>query len=308
MRILLLAGGWSNERDVSLSGAQGIGEALRRLGHSVTLFDPAHSLADLGHAAKAHDFAFINLHGSPSEDGLIQAFLDRAGCPYQGSGPAGSFLALDKAAAKELFRLHGLLTPDWIFLHAMPAPGWEPGFTWPVFVKPNTGGSSLGLGRAKNAGELHELLGNLFQSGLTALVEPAIPGREVSCGVLGEASLPPILIKPAEGHDFFDYTAKYTKGAAIEICPAPISEAAASEIRRATEAAHRLLGLSGYSRADFILTDADEPYLLEINTLPGMTATSLLPQEAAAIGCSFDSLIQRLISLGLEQHATKGQG
>ena len=308
MRILLLAGGWSSERNVSLSGANVVSEALRRLGHSVTLFDPAHSLEGFAHAAKTHDFTFIGLHGAPGEDGLIQAFLERAGCPYQGSGPAGSFLALDKAASKELFRLHGLRTPDWAFLHAMPAPDWEPGFAWPVFVKPNTGGSSLGLGRAHTIADLHELLENIFRSGATAIVEPAIPGCEVSCGMLGEASLPPILIRPAQGHDFFDYIAKYTKGAAIEICPAPISEAASAEIRHITETAHHALGLSGYSRADFILTDTDEPYLLEINTLPGMTATSLLPQEAAAIGYSFDQLVERLISLGLERHAAHNQG
>ncbi len=308
MRILLIAGGWSSERDVSLNGAKVIEEALRRLGHSTLLFDPAHSLAGLAQAAKTHDFAFINLHGSPGEDGLIQAFLDRVGCPYQGSGPAGSFLALDKAAAKELFRLHDLLTPDWAFLHALPAAGWEPGFGWPLFVKPNTGGSSLGLGRAENAGQLHDLLGNIFRAGATAIVEPAVSGREVTCGVLDEAALPPILIKPADGHAFFDYTAKYTKGAATEICPAPISEAASAEVRRIAVAAHRILGLSGYSRSDFILTEADEPYLLETNTLPGMTATSLIPQEAAAIGCSFEQLVERLIKMGIERHAAKAQG
>ena len=305
MRILLLAGGWSTERDVSLNGAVSIQEALSRLGHTVRLFDPASSLAGLVEAACEQDFVFINLHGSPGEDGLVQALLDQAGCPYQGSGPAGSFLALDKAAAKELFRLHGLNTPNWLFTATLPEPAWDPGLGWPVFVKPNTGGSSLGMGKAENPKQLHQFLENMIRSGNTALIEPLLSGKELTCGILGDRALPPVLIEPATGHDFFDYTAKYTKGACIETCPAPIPEEVTRELQRMTCAAHQLLGLSGYSRADYILTDSGQIYLLEVNTLPGMTPNSLIPQEAAAIGLDFDAFIARLIELGLQRHAER---
>lgn len=298
MRILLIAGGWSSEREVSLSGARGIEQALRRLGHETTFFDLSSGFDSLLPEARKHDFSFINLHGSPGEDGLIQAMLDAAGLPYQGSGPQGSFLALHKAASKQIFRENGLRTPDWVFLPAPPQDGFEPPFAYPVFVKANTGGSSLHLYQAADKAALHKALRDIFAAGAEAIIEPLIAGREVTCGILGDAALPPILIEPLCG-EFFDYDSKYKQGGARELCPAPISETATAEAQAMTLAAHRALGLSGYSRADFILTPDDVLWLLEINTLPGMTATSLIPQEAAVVGYDFDQLIARLIDLGM---------
>lgn len=298
MKVLLIAGGWSSERDVSLAGARGIEKALCALGHDVTWFDPATSLDGLLEAASSHDFAFINLHGSPGEDGLVQAMLDTAGCPYQGSGPAGSFLALNKAVSKQLLRRHGILTPDWAFLAARPAADWEPGLGYPLFVKPNTGGSSLCLSRVAQPEGLAPALEAVFAHCGEAIVEPAIPGVEVTCGVLGDTALPPILIRPAEGA-FFDYTSKYTPGGATELCPAPLPAEVTAHVQDVTLSAHRLLGLRGYSRADYILRDDGALFLLEVNTLPGMTPTSLVPQEAAAIGLDFPALIARLIELGM---------
>ena len=300
MKILLIAGGWSTERDVSLAGARGMERALRERGHDVTFLDLRDSFDVLLETARAHDFSLINLHGSPGEDGLVQAMLDQAGCPYQGSGPAGSFLALNKAAAKQLFRLAGLPTADWEFLPAPPPGDWEPRLPWPLFVKSNTGGSSLRLGRASSRRELDALLDEIFAAGDCALLEPRLEGREVTCGVLGDRALPPILIEPAAG-DFFDYTSKYAAGGAREICPAPLPRAVLDEAERLALAAHRALGLAGYSRTDFILSPDDRLTILEVNTLPGMTPTSLVPQEAAAIGMDFGALLERLVELGLER-------
>jgi D-alanine-D-alanine ligase len=297
MKILLIAGGWSDERRVSLDGARVIEKNLLARGHQVTFFDLLPGFDKLLDTAAEHDFAFINLHGAPGEDGLVQAMLDQAGCPYQGSGSAGSFLALHKAAAKQIFRRAGLPTPDWEYLPFPPEKSWKPRLPWPLFVKSNTGGSSLLMGRAGNQTELETILAEIFVAGKEALLEQAIAGREITCGVLGSQALPPILIEPGQG-DFFDYHCKYSIGGAREICPAPLPPALTDEIRRQTLAAHRLLGLSGYSRADFILTGDERLYLLEINTLPGMTATSLVPQEAKAAGLDFGDLLEKLMELG----------
>ncbi len=302
MRILLLAGGWSSEREVSLRGAAQIETCLQERGHSVTLLDPATQFASIVRAGMEHDAAFINLHGAPGEDGLIQAMLDRAGCPYQGSGPAGSFLALHKAAAKQLFRAAGLLTADWCYLPARPEPSWQPEMPYPLFVKSNTGGSSLHLFKVGHVDELNAAFDAIFGAGEEVLIEPALPGLEVTCGVLGDEALPPILIRPKGG--FFDYHNKYAADGAEEICPAPLSEDVTRLVRETALAAHRCLGLEDYSRSDFILHEDGRLFLLEVNTIPGMTATSLVPREAAVIGLSFGDLVERLLELAVARKRT----
>lgn len=306
MNILLIAGGWSSERDVSLAGSKVVAQALQKLGHTVERFDPATSLEGLMLAAKGKDFAFIALHGSPGEDGLIQAMLERAGCPYQGAGPAASILALNKAASKVLFAEAGLNTPAWVLLNSLPDAGWRPGLRYPLFIKANTGGSSLHMEKVSHPDELFPALTRLFALGSSYLMESAITGAEITCGVLSElkgaeevpVALPPILIKPSSG-SIFDYTSKYAPGGAEEICPAPISAELTQRVQDMALKAHQVLGISGYSRADFIVPEDEMPVLLEVNTLPGMTATSLLPQEAAVYGLSFEGLIARLIDLGM---------
>ena len=301
MKILLIAGGWSTEREVSLSGAQAMRQALTARGHNVTLFDLLESFDELLATARVHDFALINLHGAPGEDGLVQAMLERVGCPYQGAGPAGSFLALNKAAAKQIFRQAGLPTADWEFLPLPPPPGWQPRLPYPLFAKSNTGGSSLRLGRARNRQELDAVLASVFAAGDEVLLEPVLPGREVTCGILGEEALPPILIEPLAG-DFFDYKSKYASDGARELCPAPIGPELTALAQQFALAAHRALGLTGYSRADFILGPDNSLNLLEVNTLPGMTAPSLVPREARALGLDFGRLLERLIELGMQKH------
>ncbi|SMF19368.1 D-alanine--D-alanine ligase family protein [Desulfovibrio gilichinskyi] len=297
MRVLLIAGGWSDEREVSLSGAKGIHSALLELGHEVDMLDPAQDFGNLMSRASQADFAFINLHGSPGEDGLIQAILNRTSCPYQGSGPESSFLSLNKAATKTIFDHNSILTPKWELICSIDGCKGIQNLKPPVFIKPNSGGSSLGMTFAKTEQEMQYGIEKVFSMGDSALVEEYTRGIEVTCGILGDEPLPLILITPPEKAQFFDYNSKYAIDGAEEICPAPIEEKLTKQIQEITLKAHKLLGLSGYSRADFIISET-VPYILEVNTLPGMTPTSLVPRAAKTAGYSFNMLIEKLIELG----------
>ncbi len=300
MRILLIAGGWSSEREVSLAGAKNIESALQQRGHAVTFFDLSANFDNLLTIALEHDFAFINLHGAPGEDGLVQALLDSIDIPYQGSGARGSFLALHKAATKQIYKKHAIPTPAWEFLPAMPAEDWTPSLKYPIFVKSNTGGSSLLLFCVNNAQELRVALQEIFAAGCEAILEPSIEGLDSTCGVLGDEALPPILIRPLAG-TFFDYASKYVQGGAEELCPAPLPAAINAQMQTLALKAHKALGLSGYSRTDFRIMDDGTVLTLETNTLPGMTATSLLPQEAQTLGISFGELLEKLMALGMQK-------
>lgn len=304
MNILLIAGGWSSEREVSLAGARGMRAALEGNGHTVTFLDPATDFDRIVETAAHHDFAMLNLHGTPGEDGLIQAMLDSVHCPYEGAGPSGSFLAVNKAAAKQVFRHAGLPTPDWEYLPVRPGEDWQPSLPYPLFVKSNTGGSSLHLGRAGNRKELFAIVNDIFDHCDTALVERAVAGQDITCAVLGDRALPPILIQPMKG-DYFDFESKYASDGARELCPAPVDAKVTADVQAYTVAACAALGLDGYGRADFILAPDGRLSLLEVNTLPGMTPTSLVPKEAAAVGMDFPALLEALIRLGIERSAAR---
>lgn len=306
MRVLLIAGGWSTEREVSLSGSLGVEASLIRLGHEVIRLDPRDRFDQLATEAKGCDFAFILMHGSPGEDGLIQAVLEAADIPFQGAGCSGSYLALHKAASKQIFRMAGLPTPDWEFLPTPPDAQWKPKLPYPIFVKDNTGGSSLDMALANDEATLRNGMDILFKRGGEVLLERSLKGVELTCGVVGDAALPPILIRPLRSEAFFDYQSKYESGGAEEICPAPVSKALYAQLQEQALAAHNALGLTGCSRADFILED-ETLWLLEVNTIPGMTPTSLLPQSAAAAGMDFDALINRLIELGMEEQTKRAK-
>lgn len=306
MRILLIAGGWSPEREVSLNGAAQIESACHKLGHEVELFD-LYDFDSLTERARKADFCFINLHGSPGEDGLVQALLDSAGVPYQGAGASASFRALHKAASKQLFAAAGLATPPWEYHPVRPPTNWQCSLTFPIFVKPNLGGSSLLMGLAHDHKELTARMDEIFDSthaGEGVLLEQAVNGMELTCGMLGNMPLPTVLIEPPADSTFFDYHAKYDADGARELCPAPIDESLELAVRDATLRACEALGVTGYGRADFMVDEAGTPWLLEVNTLPGMTTRSLLPQEAAQAGLTFTRLIERLIELGLQERAT----
>ncbi|MDR2075413.1 MAG: D-alanine--D-alanine ligase [Desulfovibrio sp.] len=334
MNILLIAGGWSAEREVSLRGGEILRETLLTLGHAVRFLDPVTSLGEIPAQARACDFAFLNLHGSPGEDGLIQALLETLGCPYQGASPAASLLALNKAAAKTLFREAGLPTADWRLLTARPAPGFSLDLPYPVFIKDNIGGSTLKMEQVRDPRDLEAALDRLFAVGDAFIAEPAVRGPEMTCGVLGllgsqdppaqggvflprlpagpdeevPMALPPILIIPASADGVFDYRSKYSPGGSQEICPAPVSAALSRKVQERALAAHRALGISGCSRADFIVRDEEEPVLLEVNTLPGMTGGSLLPKALAAAGISLADGVARLIELGLARSRRQAAG
>ncbi len=301
MHVILIAGGWSDEREVSLSGATKIRSSLDELGHDVTFFDPAEDFKNLLSIAKTADFAFINLHGTPGEDGLIQAVLDKAGCPYQGAGAAASYLALNKAASKEVFEDKSVPTPGWQIITPTQGSNAPLKLELPVFVKPNKGGSSLGMSLVKSAEEFPAALEKVFAMCQSALVETFIPGVELTCGILDGKALPLVMITPKGDADFFDYKNKYAADGAEEICPAPVAQEITDSIQELMVTAHNALGLTGYSRGDFILSEDGTPYLLEINTLPGMTPTSLLPRAANAIGLSFTDLIAELIRIGTQE-------
>ncbi len=303
MNVILIAGGWSDEREVSLSGAKKIHSALEELGHAVTFFDPADDFKNLLSIAKGADFAFINLHGTPGEDGLIQAVLDKANCPYQGAGAAASYLALNKAASKEVFEDKGVRTPNWQLVTPVQGPDTKLELPLPVFVKPNKGGSSLGMSLVKTADDFPEALKKVFSMCQSALVEEFIPGVELTCGILDGKPLPLVMITPKSDSDFFDYENKYADDGAEEICPAPVDDSVTETIQKQMVIANEALGLTGYSRGDFILTEDGDTHLLEVNTLPGMTPTSLLPRAAGAIGLSFTELIAELVRIGMKERS-----
>ncbi len=307
MRVLLLAGAWSPEAEVSLKGAVEIKKALEERGHEVTLANPSECFDNLIDMAKLYDVSFINIHGTSGEDGLIQAMLEHSGRPFQGSSASASILALHKATAKQLFRRAGIKTADWHFLPSKPQTGWKPDFDFPIFAKSNTGGSSLCVAKIDSLEELESKLLHLFSQAKELIIEPMIQGIELSCGVLdikGEVkALPPVLIKPKNG-TFFDYKNKYAVDGAEEICPAPLPLEIEKEVKETALKAHEVLTLSGYSRSDFILTPQNELFILETNTIPGMTSKSLLPLEASVLGYSFADLVEILLESAMKKAIT----
>ena len=308
LRLALIAGGVSAEREVSLRGAAGVEQALNRDRYEVVRYDPATDLARIAADAANIDAAFILLHGVHGEDGTIQGFLDLLGIPYQGAGVLGSALAMDKNLAKVMYRLAGLPVAPWV----MVEPGdlrdsgrIESAVGLPCVVKPVRQGSSIGMSIVRTRDQLPAALDLALRHDGEVMVEAFLKGRELTAGVLGNSeltALPLIEIIPDSRFDFFNYEAKYQPGATREVCPAPVSETVRARAQDYAVRAHRSLQLRGYSRTDMILV-GEELYLLETNTIPGMTPTSLLPQAAAEAGLPFAALLDRLIELALERPA-----
>ena len=308
LRLALIAGGVSAEREVSLRGAAGVEQALNRDRYEVVRYDPATDLARIAADAANIDAAFILLHGVHGEDGTIQGFLDLLGIPYQGAGVLGSALAMDKNLAKIMYRLAGLPVAPWV----MVEPGdlrdsgrIESAVGLPCVVKPVRQGSSIGMSIVRTLDQLPAALALALRHDGEVMVEAFLKGRELTAGVLGNSeltALPLIEIIPDSRYDFFNYEAKYQPGATREVCPAPVSETVRARAQDYALRAHRSLQLRGYSRTDMILVE-EELYLLETNTIPGMTPTSLLPQAAAEAGLPFGALLDRLIELALERPA-----
>ncbi|NPE28525.1 D-alanine--D-alanine ligase [Methanococcoides sp. SA1] len=304
--VALLAGGRSGEREVSLKGAAGVEQALDPDRFEIRRYDPATDLARLAADAQGIDVAFILLHGRFGEDGTVQGFLDLLGIPYQGAGVLGSAMAMDKHVAKSLYRLHGLPVADWDLVQPGDDLGYEEmagRLGLPLVVKPVREGSSLGMSIAHTVQELEAGVDLAFRHDSRVMVEAFVRGREITSGVIGNeelSALPLVEIIPGKEFAFFDYTAKYQPGASTEICPAPVSDDVTRQIQEYGLAAHRALELRGYSRTDMIMAEDGAIYLLETNTIPGMTPTSLLPQAAAAYGLDFSALLERLLELAQE--------
>jgi len=304
--VALLAGGISSEREVSLHSGEQVYEALDKNKYSIIRYDPKSDLPRLMQEASKIDIALIILHGPYGEDGTVQGLLDLLGIPYQGSGVLGSALAMNKIVTKQLYERAGLPIPPYIVYDGeatLDADECVARFGLPLVVKPAAGGSSVGMSLVRSADGLQHAVDQARQHDTCILVEAHINGTELTGGVIGNKhleALPLIEIIPDKAHDFFDYEAKYTAGVSQEICPARINAQLTQKAQNYAKIAHRALFCKGYSRTDMILKD-DEVYVLETNTIPGMTATSLFPQAAQKAGMSFSQVLDRLIALGLEE-------
>ena len=305
LRVALLCGGKSAEREVSLKSGQQVFNALDPAKYEVRRYDPRSDLARIAAAASEIDVALIILHGRLGEDGTIQGFLESLGVRYHGSGVLGSALAINKIVSKEMYRAAGLPVAPYLVVNQrqpLPPAAIIERLGLPVVVKPEHEGSSIGLSVARDLKSLEASLTTGWQYDRRCLVEKYLPGREITCGVLGNdpvEALPVIEIVPGSEHEFFDYEAKYLPGRTEEICPARISPELTRTAQQYAIRAHQALCCRGYSRTDMIISDGII-HILETNTIPGMTETSLFPQAAAAAGISFSALLDRLIQLALE--------
>ena len=345
MKIVVLAGGLSPERQVALTSGTGVCKALREKGHKAVLvdmflglesykgrlediFDAPDGLCgqsrvesvepdldavrrsrkdksssmlgkDVLTVCRMADAVFLALHGSCGEDGRIQATLDLLGVPYTGSGYLGSGMAMDKSVTKRMMDSLGVRTAPWHDVHYTEAdiPRLVEELEVPCAVKIVNGGSSIGVELPDTKAQLETALRSLLRYGDHVVVEKKIKGREIQIAVLGDTYLPAVEIIPKGA--YFDYVSKYQKDAAVELCPAPITDEEWRQVGEMALTLHRGLGLDVYSRADFILDENGQAWCLEINTLPGMTPTSLVPQEAAQVGYSYGDLCEKIVELSL---------
>jgi D-alanine-D-alanine ligase len=306
MRLALIYGGKSSEREVSLKSGQQVFTALDRAKYDIRRYDPLTDLEKLVREAKEIDVALIIMHGRGGEDGTMQGLLDLLEIPYQGSGVLASAVAMNKELSKALYQMSGLRVPRTLAFNRAQAlvPAEIQGkLGLPVVIKPATEGSSIGVTLARTLEELVRGLAAAFEYDSRVLVEEFVQGTEVTGGVLGNAktqALPLVEIIPAGNYIFFDYEAKYQPGATQEICPARLDPELTARAQQCALTAHHALGCRGYSRTDMMVRDG-EIYVLETNTIPGMTATSLFPQAARAAGLEFPALLDTLIHLALEK-------
>ena len=303
--IALLAGGWSGEREISLKSGEAVYRALGKGKYNVAMYDPLDNIKALVEAKEEIDLAFILLHGKYGEDGCIQGLLDIFGIPFVGSGVLSSAMALNKSVSKEIFRSTGLRVAEDILLSRgddFSVKGIIERLGRATVVKPVAEGSSLGMSVCREKEELVEGIEKAFEYDQEVMVEEYIDGREVTCCVLGNRTLqtlPLIEIVPGASYRFFDYKAKYTADATREICPAPLSRFLTERAQSCAKKAHKALKCRVWSRTDMIIRD-ETIYMLETNTIPGMTENSLFPLAARAAGLSFSELLDQLISLSLE--------
>jgi D-alanine-D-alanine ligase len=305
-RVGVLMGGSSAEREVSLRTGEGVAAALEGRGHDVVRLSwetKGRGLDELLRAAHL-DVVFLALHGRGGEDGCVQGMLELMGIPYTGSGVLASALAMDKLKAKEMFRLHNVPTPPYYVASAADLADLSSvhgSFGFPVIVKPTREGSSVGLTKACNGGELGKGIRRAIAYDDRVLVERYVKGMEVHVGILDGRVLGAIEVVPCEG--LYDYRAKYTAGLADYMCPPRLSPTRLRGIVNLGACAARALSCSGACRVDLLVTEGENEYVLEVNTLPGMTPTSLLPKIAAAAGIDYPSLCEAILE-GARLHAS----
>ena len=342
MKIAVLAGGTSTEREISIVSGSKVCEALRKKGHQAILIDVFCGKEDANadtiftdpfdldkevaymssfndqitriqeerksffgphvlEICDAADVVFLALHGACGEDGRVQATFDLMGIPYTGSGYLGSALAMDKSITKQLFMENGVPTPKGIILHRSEEmkSAAKLGFCFPCVVKTACGGSSVGVYIVNTEEEFTQGLQDGFSYEEKLVIEEYVKGREFSVGVVEGKAYPVIEIAPLVG--FYDYKNKYQAGSTIETCPADLSEELTKKMQRIAEMGYQVLRLENYARLDFMMDESHNMYCLEANTLPGMTPTSLLPQEAAALGMSFEDLCDKLVTVSINK-------
>lgn len=349
MDIVVLSGGLSTERDVSLASGKNIYRALKKKGHRVLLVDvflgfgrPGEDLKDIFDRAEEFgdtpgnipeeapdleavkalrqddpnvffgpnvlevcriaDIVFLALHGEQGENGKVQAALDLFGVRYTGSGCMSSAIAMDKGISKQLFFANGIPTPGGISLgkEQKNIAFADTGLCLPCVVKPCSGGSSIGVSIVRDEGEFQQALDDAFCWEDQVIVEDYIKGREFSVGVIEYEALPVIEIAPIEG--FYDYKNKYKAGSAVETCPAELPQNITEQMQKYAVEVAKAFGFSTYARMDFLLNENQEMFCLEANTLPGMTSTSLLPQEAQVIGLSYEDLCEKIVQISMKKY------
>jgi D-alanine-D-alanine ligase len=290
----VLMGGPGSERDVSLATGRGVSKALRSLGAEVVEVD----VHDENFALpKDVDLAFITIHGTFGEDGQLQEILEKRGMAYTGDGVEASRAAFDKILSKEKFREHDVVTPEWEVIEV----GQRPTISVPLVVKPARQGSTVGVVIVKDASELDSAMTEAAKYDRKLLIEKFVSGRELTIGILGDQALPILEIIPKGG--FYDFNNKYpflnpqAGGGAEHVCPARIDSNQTKQVQKQALHAFRALGLVVYGRVDVLLPDSGNPSVLEVNTIPGMTEASLLPEAAAAAGINYVDLCARIIAL-----------
>jgi D-alanine-D-alanine ligase len=293
-KIAVLMGGPGSERDVSLATGRGVSKALRSLGAEVVEVD----VHDENFALPRDvDLAFITIHGTFGEDGQLQDILEKRGVAYTGDGVEASRAAFDKILSKEKFREHAVVTPEWEVIEV----GQRPTISVPLVVKPARQGSTVGVVIVKDASELDSAMTEAAKYDRKLLIEKFVPGRELTIGILGDQALPILEIIPKGG--FYDFNNKYpflnpqAGGGAEHVCPAQIDPNKTKQVQKQALHAFRALGLVVYGRVDVLLPDSGNPSVLEVNTIPGMTEASLLPEAAAAAGINYVDLCARIIAL-----------
>lgn len=298
MKIVVMSGGPSAEREVSLRSGAAVARALQSLGHEVQILDP---VRDDWRLPPETEVVFLALHGTYGEDGTVQQRLETMGVPYTGCDAHSSALAFDKVAAKEKFLASGLPTAAYQVIRSVDTP-WPDGWLPPVVLKPVRQGSSVGLCFVEHQDQWSESLHRALQHDTAVLLEEKIRGREATVGILEDRLLPVVEVRPRQGA--YDYHNKYTVGATEYFCPAPFDPPTTERLQQTAGAAFRALGGRDYGRVDLMVRPSGDPVLLEVNTLPGMTETSLLPKAAAAAGLDYAELCQRMVELAWKRRKT----